>query len=48
MDDGIVDKLTVKILKVRNGYILKTSSGQFVFQDFSQMIESVKNFYSGK
>ena len=45
-DQKAVDRVTVRILQARNGYILKTFQGQFVYGSLKEAAQAVVDFYA--
>jgi hypothetical protein len=43
-----VEKGTVRIVLVRNGYVLKTIAGQYVFKTVVEVATAVEDFYAGR
>ena len=42
----IADRLTVRIIEVRNGYIVKTNLGQFVYDTLDETLNAVEKHYN--
>lgn len=42
------DVFKVTIVQVRNGYIVRTHAGQFVYQSIGDAVKAAESFYQGK
>jgi hypothetical protein len=42
------NKLAVRVLQIRNGYLIKTCSGQFAYGSMDETLKAVEDFYAGR
>lgn len=43
-----IDRLTIRIVQARNGYILKTHQGQFVYGTLNEAAQAVVDYFAPK
>ena len=41
-----VERATIRLVQVRNGYIFKTNLGQFVYPNLEDALDAVEDFFS--